>query len=152
MCPSWKNLKQMGKSTYLLDTHWLLQGNWTYHFIITWWVLVVQLQHLERWLGISSWICNTSPEISQILEHVNFWEWQLLRYTRILDCKPFIHTYHHIGHRLELNFFLFKQFLLNSHWAAHQSCPVSVSTISTCLSNITFHLIPICLKFLVAIN
>ena len=43
------------------------------------------------------------------------------RYTRILDSKPFIHASYRIGHRLELKYyFLFAQFLLNSHQAAVQ--------------------------------
>ena len=40
------------------------------------------------------------------------------RYTRILDCKPFIDTCYRIEHRLELKYFHFAQFLLNAHLAA----------------------------------
>ena len=43
--------------------------------------------------------------------------WQY-RYTQILESKPYIDTYYHIGHRLQLKCFLFAQVLLNAHWAA----------------------------------
>ena len=41
------------------------------------------------------------------------------RYTRILDCKPFIYTYYSIGHGLEMKLFLFTQFLHNTYREAH---------------------------------
>ena len=41
------------------------------------------------------------------------------RYTRILDRKSFICISSSIGHRLELKYFHFAQFLLNPHRAAH---------------------------------
>ena len=40
------------------------------------------------------------------------------RHTRILEHKPFIDTCYPMGHRLELKYFLFPQFLLNAHQAA----------------------------------
>ena len=39
--------------------------------------------------------------------------------TRILDCNPLINTSYSILLRLELKYFLFTQFLLNAHQAAH---------------------------------
>ena len=36
------------------------------------------------------------------------------RYTEILDCKPLINTYHHLGYRLKLKYFIFTIFLLTA--------------------------------------
>ena len=41
--------------------------------------------------------------------------WSQARYNSILDHKPFIDTRYRIGHRLELKYFHFAQFLLNEH-------------------------------------
>ena len=40
--------------------------------------------------------------------------------TRNFDCKLFINTWYRVGYRLELNFFLFAQFLLAAHQAGHR--------------------------------
>ena len=55
------------------------------------------------------------------------------RNTRTLERKPLINTFYRIGHRLELKYFHFAQFLLNAHWAAHrprqsENCEVEVRT------------------------
>ena len=47
----------------------------------------------------------------------------MTRYTRILERKPFIDICYRIGHRLELKYFHFAQFLLNVHRAAQPRRP-----------------------------
>ena len=41
------------------------------------------------------------------------------RYARILERKPLIDTSYSIQHRLEVKYFHFAQFFLNTHRAAH---------------------------------
>ena len=89
------------------------------------------------WLVMSSklemifFACRNQHWVSSRIFSIKLWiaqvEYQGIqgqtRYAGILDCRPFIITCYHIGHKLELKYFLFTQFLLNAHdrATAHQS-------------------------------
>ena len=59
------------------------------------------------------------------MQDLHFWIAQVeyqgqIRYTTILDLKPLSNTYYHNQHIFEMKYFLFAQFFLIAHRAAHR--------------------------------
>ena len=81
-------------------------------------------KHTEKNCILLITFCNPEPNfLVQLFSDFSSWISRagsiVPLYFKILDSKPFIDTYYSIGHRLELKYFHFAQFLLYAHWAAH---------------------------------